>query len=96
MLTVQPNINRQMAQRMLVDTSTRMATPADLAQSEHALLAILLMLSYVQEVWESLQHFVHNSSCSALLLLLSCTVAQVCWHGQGVKANLQAPNPVKP
>jgi hypothetical protein len=34
-------MNRQMAQKMFVDTSTRMATPADLAQSAHALRAIL-------------------------------------------------------
>lgn len=32
-----------MAHRMLLETSTRMATPAVLAQSAHALLAILLL-----------------------------------------------------
>jgi hypothetical protein len=39
--TVHPNTTRQIKQRMLKEANTRMATPAVLAQSAHALLPIL-------------------------------------------------------
>lgn len=69
MLTVSPNMNRQMAQRMFVETSTRMATPADLAQSAHALRVILSCF------FDSTGFAVYMSCapavCSSALLLFS-------------------------
>lgn len=41
---MQPNTSKQMAQRMFDDTSTRMATPAVLAQSAHVLLVMATQL----------------------------------------------------